>query len=511
MKLEDRFDIESPIHVGQIATSYPARQKGLDRKVLLKVIHPQWADDEELVERFNREGKAIAQIDHPNVVRIYEYGQADGVIYLALQWIEGGTLEDRLKAGPLDQANVIEIAAGILSGLGAVHEKSLVHRDLKPDNIMIGTDGRPRLADFSLAGFTHLSGLTGHGALVGSPAYMAPELVEGSPASPQSDLYGLGIILLEALTGSNPFKADDPVACLELIRRKSPPRLTEKSNVNADVARLVDALLERNPTDRPSDAEAALAILQGEVQPVEEPGIRKVRLWEMAVLAVVSVTAMLLIIHTGGPMPERQLRGLGFVGTADIPIEDSFKDFPGLDSSAASVAPVLNKIEENKVVQIPRKIETFSDPPLIPTTGSVMVIAKPWAEVYLDGERKGVTPLGSLELKAGSHLFEFRHDNLPMVGKSVKIEAGKSDTVMVDLKSEAAQLQISAAPWGYLWIDGDSIGILPRTKPLWISPGQHLIMVDHPEIGSVTDTVAVKRGDTLTLKIDLKNGTMIAL
>ena len=231
MKLEDRFDIEPPIHVGQIATSYPARQKGLARRVLLKVIHPQWTRDRELVERFNREGKAIALIDHPNVVRVFEYGEADGVYYLAFEWIDGGTLADRIKEGPLEQGQVRRIAAGVLAGLDAVHRAGLVHRDLKPDNIMVDCDGNPRLTDFSLAGFRHLPGLTGHGSIVGSPAYMAPEVVDGDPATPRSDLWALGIVLLESITGSNPYKADDPMLSLERVRRNAPPHLSERGNI----------------------------------------------------------------------------------------------------------------------------------------------------------------------------------------------------------------------------------------------------------------------------------------
>ena len=183
MSLEDRFEIGSPIHIGQIATAYPARQKSPARKVLLKIIHPQFAVDDELVKRFEREGQAMAQIDHPNVVKVYQQGREEDLSYLVLEWVGGGTLADKIKEGPLDQERIKKLSADILAGLEAVHQNGLIHRDLKPDNILICQNGSARLGDFSLSGFGSTSGLTEHGAIVGTPAFLAPELTGGDPAN----------------------------------------------------------------------------------------------------------------------------------------------------------------------------------------------------------------------------------------------------------------------------------------------------------------------------------------
>lgn len=192
MSLDDRFELGAPIHIGQISAAYPAIQKSDQKKVLLKVIHPQWINDQELLRRFDREARALAELDHPNVVKVFAYSTTDDLPYMSIEWMDGGTLEDRIKAGPLNQQELKRIAQEILSGLRAVHQQGLIHRDLKPDNILLSSSGTVKLADFSLAGFDKRSGLTQHGAIVGSPAYMAPELIEGHPASFQSDLYSLG-------------------------------------------------------------------------------------------------------------------------------------------------------------------------------------------------------------------------------------------------------------------------------------------------------------------------------
>ncbi|MDP8228313.1 MAG: serine/threonine-protein kinase, partial [Candidatus Electryoneaceae bacterium] len=234
MSLDDRFDIGQPIHIGQIATAYPAVEKEYDRQVLIKVIHPQWTGDSELVERFSREGQAMERIDHPNVVRIIEYGSEDDAPYLVLEWVDGGTLAEKIASGPIHQDMIKQIAGELLAGLKAVHTEGLLHRDIKPDNILLDTHGHAKLADFSLVGFEQMSGLTGHGVIVGSPAYMAPELLDGKPATQRSDLYGIGLVLLEALTGSNPFMSSDPLVSLDLVRRANPPNLTGRSQIDPE-------------------------------------------------------------------------------------------------------------------------------------------------------------------------------------------------------------------------------------------------------------------------------------
>ena len=503
MSLEDRFDIDSPLYVGQVATAYPAQQKGLDRKVLLKVLHQHWIGDEELVARFIREGKAVARIDHPNVVRVYECGREDNIPYLALEWIEGETLADKMAAGPLPQEEVQRIAIAILRGLSAVHAQGLLHRDLKPDNVLVSKDGRIVLADFSLAGFETLRGLTGHGSIVGSPAYMAPEIVDGKPASGRSDLFGVGVMLLEALTGFNPFAADDPLVSLDRIKRIDPPRLTGRKQLKPGLAALVDALLERDPDDRPADPTAAIAILEG-VQPELKTGRKPVRhiLW-------FAVSVMLLLFVISLIQSDYDSGSVDKVSAVEDTLFDQIADTPAIVQPESSV--VANDIDTIPLVESTLPVtQDFIKVIERPKSARLTVIARPWATVTIDGKELGVTPLGTLDLPAGQHEIVFRHESYPFIQREIDLKAGLQDTLAVDFSVENARISLSAIPWGYLWLNGDSIGLLPRKEPLWLQPGRHLIEIRHSQFKTWQAPLDVKAGDHRNLRIDLKSGTMIA-
>ncbi|MBT3232441.1 MAG: serine/threonine protein kinase [Calditrichaeota bacterium] len=533
MSLEDRFEIESPIHIGQVASAYPAMIIGENIKVLLKVIHPQWAQDEELVERFEREGETIASIRHPNVVKVLEFGRVDDVPYMALEWVEGGTLADRLTDGPLPQNSLHKIAKEILTGLKAVHETGMVHRDLKPDNILIGTDGHVRLADFSLAGFSGRSKMTEHGAVLGSPAYMAPELLDSEPASPSSDLYSVGIILLEALTGSNPYQSFDPMISLGLIRRIDPPILSGRKNINVHLANLVDALLTRPAERRLQSADNALSILAGEeslscadkspqIGSHEHLPDKRIRspylLYVLIAITGIALIFIPWILRKNTPeennvVQDEAQNGM-FIDSADvsglIPVKDSTEIVSPIDTS---IIPDVS----DSAIQFAAKNDIKPEPSVpdkqvskIVQNGYIAFIVRPWARVFLEDKELGITPLGRVELSPGVHDMILENGSFPPYSRSLKVDAGEVDTIEIDLTQEFSRLEVSAVPWGYLWIDSDSIGLLPRTDPVWINPGMHDLRITHPAFSSWRDSINVYSGESYGFKIDLKSGTMVA-
>ncbi len=533
MSLEDRFDIESPIHIGQVATAYPAKKIDKDLKVLLKVIHPQWAQDDELVERFEREGQTIASIDHPNVVKVLEFGKVDAIPFMALEWVEGGTLADRLMDGPLQQNDLHKIAKEILTGLKAVHDAGMVHRDLKPDNILLGADGHVRLADFSLAGFSGRSKMTEHGTVLGSPAYMAPELLDAAPATPASDLYSVGIILLEALTGSNPYQSSDPMISLGLVRQNKPPILTGRKSINEDLARLVDALLSRTEIERPQSAKEALNILIGgealsfnlEITQKETTRQSSYKSFRSSYLLyiLVAITGLVLvslpwILRREIPVENEILQE----GTETDLVNDS-KDTDDLVVKADSEEIVLPDEEMitrgingddlgsvSKEEMNPEGVIPVDPINKIVQNGYIALVVRPWARVKVDDEEIGITPIGRIELSPGKHNINLINKSFPQFTKSVNIVSGRIDTLEIDLMSEYCRIEVSAIPWGYLWIDSDSIGLLPRKDPIWINPGRHRLRVNHPGISDWQDSINVNSGKSYAFKIDLKSGTMVA-
>ena len=185
-----------------------AHDSTLDRTIALKILSPT-AD----LGRFRREAQALAALAHENVMRVYDYGEAEAGPFMALEWLHGGTLEERLAGGPLPDAETSRIARGIATGLAQLHDRGLVHRDLKPANVLFDEEGRPKLGDFGLARRVAGAGtLTEAGTVLGTAAYLSPEQAAAEPVGPASDVYSFGVILFRMLTGALPFVADEALA-----------------------------------------------------------------------------------------------------------------------------------------------------------------------------------------------------------------------------------------------------------------------------------------------------------
>ncbi len=504
MSLEERFEIGTAINIGQIATAYEAVQRGLDRKVLLKVIHPQWKNDPELLERFDREGKAAAKVSHHNVVKIYDSGWEDGLPYIVLEWIDGGTLADRLQGGPLAQDEVKKIAVELLKGLAAVHQANLLHRDIKPDNIMLGTDGEARLTDFSLAGLGHVSTLTGHDGIVGSPAYMAPELLHGSPPDARSDLYAIGIVLLEAMTGSNPFQAASPMASLALVEKTTLPKLSGRPRLDPVLASLIDSLLEKRPELRPQSANEALRSLTGvTVDPptpmAPKPPSQKPAFNRLALVGMAALVALTLLVIAGNyskytaPKAVTQKLKMSINQRLTETISSPLTDPKSLPSITDTRLTEKEEVVENNG-----------------TSGTIVLLVKPWGTVSIDGIPAGATPMEPLQLTTGKHTLRVTHPQFTTVQRDVHVTKDRQDTLSIDLKSESVALAISAIPWGYLWIDGDSLGLLPRRDPIWLSAGKHQLRIVHPDYQMWSEEVTLSKNESVNFKVNLADGTLIA-
>lgn len=512
MALEDRYEIVRAIHIGQVSTSYEALHSDLNRRVLLKVIHPQLATDPELVARFTREGHAMAAITHPNVVKVFDAGTEDGLPYLALEWVDGGTLAAKMTGGPLRQVEVKRLAEDLLKGLGAVHRAGFLHRDLKPDNVMIGVHGEARLTDFSLAGFAQRTRYTSHDTIVGTPAYMAPEAVEGGQVDHQSDLYGLGVLLLVALTGSNPFDTGDPFTTLERIRQGVAPKLAGKQSIDGNLARLVDALLAKSPSARPLSAEDAISILQGTVVQALPEAMAPSRRWRTVswvVGAGFTLAACITLLissreHRTVPVTHTQpMIGTFKVETPPTPTRPTEKERPiPVDPATKSRGIQAHQLPVKALV-LPASLLTDSV--------SLKIIVVPWGSVVLDGVSRGESPVGTLFLPIGKHTIEVTHPTLPKVSRTVELHKGAADTLLIDLRREAGEVTFSIIPWGYLFLDGDSIGQFPREGSIyWLAPGVHRLRAGTTPPYSFIDSLAVQRDTQVSVIINLRSGTMIA-
>jgi len=236
-----------------MAKVYLAHDEVLERDVALKVLREQFAEDEEFVERFKREAQSAAALSHPNIVSVYDRGEAeDGTSYIAMEYVPGGTLKERIsERGPLDPGVAASLALQIAEALGAAHESGVVHRDIKPQNILLSATGDAKVADFGIARAADATTISHLGDILGTAKYMSPEQATGKPATPKSDLYSLGVVLYEMLTGELPYTAESSVAVsMKHVNDLLHPPKELNPGIPEDLNALVSKLLAKHPEDR---------------------------------------------------------------------------------------------------------------------------------------------------------------------------------------------------------------------------------------------------------------------
>lgn len=257
--IAERYELELPIGSGGMARVYRARDRVLQRPVAVKILREEHCADPDFVARFSREARAAASLQHANIVDVYDYGEQGDRYYIVMQYVDGADLKAVLRErGALPVAVAITIMSQVLRGLAAAHERGIVHRDIKPHNILVHGDNLVKLTDFGIARLLAAGSVTTSAATLGTASYMAPEQASGGPIGPGVDLYSCGVVLFELLTGRLPFVGDSPLQVLMKHLHEPPPRIAD---VSPAVEHVVRRALAKNPAERFTSATAMLAAL----------------------------------------------------------------------------------------------------------------------------------------------------------------------------------------------------------------------------------------------------------
>jgi tRNA A-37 threonylcarbamoyl transferase component Bud32 len=360
--LSNRYRVEQFIGQGGMASVYRGTDRVLGRKVAIKVLAEQLARDPSFVRRFRREAQAAAGLNHPGIVSVFDTGSDDGIHYIVMELLEGRTLEQITRAeGRLSPERAVEVAGGVCAGLSAAHDRGLVHRDVKPANVMICPDGSVKVMDFGIARAITSNTLTQTAVTLGTATYLSPEQAQGDPVDLRSDIYSLGVVLYELLTGQPPFTADSAVAVAYKHVREQPPA---PSTLNPDVGPALEGVVLRamakDPAHRYQSAGDLGRDLErtrlGSTEPIaiqrtaELPrpvrrSRRRRRLWPaVLILAAAALAAALVVAILSFPQPAGD-RSATPAATPSDPSPPAATTAPPEEPAALTVAAAIDALE----------------------------------------------------------------------------------------------------------------------------------------------------------------------
>jgi serine/threonine protein kinase len=274
------YRVLSTIGQGGMARVYKAYQENLDREVAIKILPPWYAADRSFVERFNLEARLVARLSHPNIVTVHDAGEQAGHLYIVMQLVSGGTLKQRLdqwhrQGRTLDMAEVVQVFSQLADALSYAHEQGIIHRDIKPVNVLMDSSARPILSDFGIAKVlaSTQEGLTRPGAGVGTPEYMSPEQCQGGTIDGRADIYALGVMLFEAMTGYTPFRGDNyPALAYSHIYEPAPRPSTLNPAIHPGIEQVILTALMKQPQQRYQRASDMAEALRRALATTAHPG-----------------------------------------------------------------------------------------------------------------------------------------------------------------------------------------------------------------------------------------------
>jgi serine/threonine-protein kinase len=308
--LADRYELEELVGTGGMSSVFRAHDRLLDRKVALKILHQQYSSDDDYVERFKHEARSVAALSHPNVVTVIDRGEHEDRQFIVFEYVEGENLKRLIeRRGPAPVPNALELGIQIARGLAFAHQQGLIHRDVKPQNVLLNGDGRAKVTDFGIARSLNVQhGMTQTGTVLGTSDYIAPEQAQGQRVDEHSDVYSLGVVMYELLTSEVPFPGENFVAVAMRHINEEPPSVRDK---RSDVPPRVDGAVRRAMAKRPEDRfptmdafcaelEACLAELQAAGTQLARPAMRRQRRPRLSPWPIVAAVVVLAVAAAVG-------------------------------------------------------------------------------------------------------------------------------------------------------------------------------------------------------------------
>ena len=494
------FTIEKKISESATTTVYRARQEALDRVVLLKVFHKHLVTDDAFVARFRREARACAALHSENIVQVFDLTEIDGAPAIVMQYVEGKSLKEILEnEGKKDVEFVRHVAIEVLKGLSVAHASDIIHRDIKPGNILAGRSGSIMITDFGLASFPRSLTLTYDGMILGTPAYMSPEQVHGEVVDIRTDLFSLGVTLIELLTTKRIFECDSYNECLKRIMSFSiddvEPLLAD---FPPDFSPFLRRILAPRKEDRFASAQEALdSLISGTVPTRITPKKKILRALPLAAIVVLGLIVGSIALFrmndeqkTGNLIPDSS------IVTVPTALSTDTLNPPRPDTAARTTDPGAKQAlgMEHQPPPQSESVTTNTD------SGTVVINCKPWAMVYIDSIFVGQTPLPHpVTVRAGSAVVTFSNPLFLPLTQSITVVKNEQTTVEENFLHYAGYFTVRVTPWADIYVDDQYRGTTPLGRPIITSAGTRKLRLHHPAYDDISYDARIQKGDTLNL------------
>lgn len=494
-----KLTIEEKINEGNFTSVYRAFDTVLQRRVLLKVLHKHHASDHDLHQRFLREARACAALRSEHIVQVYELIEYEGAPAILMEYVEGTSLKNLIAGGKTQSLEFTGKAAlHTLRGLVAAHSKGIIHRDVKPGNILVTGDGTFKVSDFGLAYIAFVPTVTAQGMVLGTPAYMSPEQIRQEEIDQRSDLFSLGATLVEVLTGNRLFDGNSYAECAKKIlafKVDTLDQFTEKSST--EFVQFLKLLMSPQKQDRFTTSRDALCALDKNDANIiisqQQPPLPKKRRVAIigSILFIVCAIIISLVLYLSSSHVPKQSQGRTASDTAHAL----------MTVQAGSSINQNNPSKEQFPKQRP-KVQTTTIETAELNSGSVLITSTPWAKVYIDNVFIGETPFSKpLTLAAGEHSVTFMHPSFEPILKTITVQSNTQLHVVGNFIENAGYLKCIASPWAEVYIDEQYKDTTPLEKPIVLSSGLHHVRFKNTSFADIVREVTIKTKDTCCLSV----------
>jgi eukaryotic-like serine/threonine-protein kinase len=532
--LFEKFEIIDCLKKDENYGVYVANHVFLSKKILLKTLNTKTNGDKEKAERFKREAKILAKLDHPNIIKVLDFGTFNYYFYISFEYFESRNLRYFICENNLTIEEKKNLVHQLLEGLSYAHANDVIHRDIKPENILVNDQMKLKITDFGLAFSPNENLVTRQYSVLGTPSYMSPEQITGEPIKRQSDLFSTGIVIYELFSGNNPFLGKDAGESINrIINFKEEEIFYDRNKIPAEIENVIRELIHKKNNKRISSASDALERMGFKHTEEFSKRIKTKTSKGKIIAAITGVLILFLVlfmIYNFQKTSQQNSTGIDTVQTksnkSDAAIGNSKttvnnnKEKDKTENQNTTAEHVASNIHETKVNKekngLDNKVGTVDNTQAEKADNSSKDITKikfgklyvecfPWAKVYIDSEYMETTPLkNNLIIPSGYHDVELKNIHYPVYEDTILIRPDTLFKLQVNLDTLFGYLKCDIYPWADIYLKDKKIAQTPLTSPIKIIPGNYILTLKGPATMQKQFNIKIFRSDTVVINYDFR-------